>query len=176
MYRHFAALTLVISLTVALFANGGQNVAHGEPPKPAKTEKKAPTQRSEMDVLNGASSPSTDGKNASSAPPTLPPSSGGDEGAIEPVSADGGQSNARGSGFRFRRPSPQVDSAALARMTPAQRLGYVNGIASPSQLSAMAPVGGNGPGGAGRAGSGGPTQQQMDRLVSASRARSGGGD
>jgi hypothetical protein len=165
MYRHFAALTLVISLSIAFIANGGQSptLPDSLTSKPVKQQKKDTAPRSEMDVLNGK--PEDPSPVRSGGPPPPPPPSIG-EGPIDPVPADDGQLNARRSDFSYRRPMPKVDPALLAKMTPAQRAAYLSALAQ----QGMGPMG-SPPGGLG-----GPTQNQMDRLVSASRARSGASD
>ena len=179
MYRHFAALTLVISLSTAFFANGLQNrdLARGAPAKAMKQEKKAHAPRSEMDILNGVpENPSSAGSNG--APPPPPPSIA--EGPIDPVASDDGQFTPRAGYFSYRRPPLRADPALLARMTPAQRAGYLKALALQDQAAQSSQDGGaGGPGGSGEpggAGPAGPSQQQVNRLVSASRARSGGGD
>ncbi|GAC1413590.1 MAG: hypothetical protein NVSMB69_15890 [Novosphingobium sp.] len=165
MYRHFAALTVVISLSIAFVANGGQSptLPDSLTSTPVKQQKKGNAPRSEMDVLNGK--PEDPSPVRSGGPPPPPPPSIG-EGPIDPVPADDGQFYARRSDFSYRRPLPKVDPALLAKMTPAQRAAYLSVLAQ----QGMSPMGGP-PGGLG-----GPTQSQMDRLVSASRARSGASD
>ena len=173
LYRHFAALTLVISLSIAFFANGEQNRAlvSGMTTKTTKQEKKGHAPRSEMDVLNGTTEDPSPVRMGGSPPPP-PPST--DEGPIDPVSADDGQFSVKASNFTYRRPPLRADPALLARMTPAQRAGYLKALALQDQSSQIG-LGGDG-GGSANGGPGGPSQQQMNRLVSASRARSGGGD
>jgi hypothetical protein len=170
MYRHFAALTLVISLSIAFVANGEQNreLVSGMTAKPVKQEKKDHPPRSEMDVLNGTPEDPSPVRAGGAPPP--PPSI--DEGPINPVSADDGQFGTRSNTFNYRRPLPRVDPALLARMTPAQRAGYLAALAQQGQLPQMGQNGATG----GGPGPGAPTQGQMNRLVSASRARSGGSD
>ena len=170
MYRHFAALTVVISLSIAFIANGEQNreLVSGLTAKPVKPDKKAHAPRSEMDVLNGT--PEDPSPVRAGAAPLPPPPPSIAEGPIDPVSADDGQFSTRGSGFSYRRPLPRVDPALLARMTPAQRASYLAALAQQGQASQTAQTGGA------AGGLGAPTQGQMDRLVSASRARSGGND
>lgn len=171
MYRHFAALTLVISLSIAFVANGEQNRERvsGLTAKPAKQEKKGHAPRSEMDVLNGTPEDPSPVKSGG-APPPPPPSMA--DGPIDPVPADDGYLSTKASSFNYRRPWPRVDPALLARMTPAQRASYLAALAQQGQAPQMGDGGGM-PGGAGPAA---PTSSQMDRLVAASRARSGGGD
>ena len=177
LYRHFAALTLVISLSIAFFANGEQNRAliNDVTAKTTKQEKKGHAPRSEMDVLNGVTEDPSPVRMGGSPPPP-PPST--DEGPIDPVSADDGQFSVKASNFAYRRPPLRADPALLARMTPAQRTSYLKAMALQEQSSQMGQggAGASAGGGSGNAGPGGPSQQQMNRLVSASRARSGGGD
>ncbi len=172
MYRHFAALTLVISLSIAFIANGEQNreLVGGMTAKPVKQDKKNHAPRSEMDVLNGTPEDPSPVRAGGAPPPPPPPSI--DEGPIDPVSADDGRFAIRSNTFNYRRPLPRVDPALLARMTPAQRAGYLAALAQQGQLPQM----GQGGGTSGSPGPGAPTQGQMNRLVSASRARSGGSD
>lgn len=179
MYRHFAALTLVISLSTAFFANGLQNreVSTGSAVKAAKPDKKVQASRSEMDVLNGITSDPSPARPGGYSPPP-PPSIA--EGPIDPVASDDGQFSPRAGHFSYRRPPLRVDPALLAKMTPAQRAGYLKALALQDQAAQSSQDGGGGgpggSGGPGSAGAGGPSQQQVNRLVSASRARSGGGD
>lgn len=176
MYRHFAALTLVISLSTAFFANGLQSreAPSEQPAKAVKPDPKSHAPRSEMDVLNGTPPDPAPAK-AGGTPPPPPPSIA--EGPIDPVAGDDGQFTPKPARFAYRRPPLRADPALLAKMTPEQRAGYLKALALQDQSSqnggAGAGGGGGGPGGAGPAG---PSQQQIDRLVSASRARSGGGD
>ena len=176
MYRHFAALTLVISLSTAFFANGLQNreVSAKSSVKIAKPDEKGPAAPSEMDILNGITSDPSPAK-PGGPPPPPPPSIA--EGPIDPVASDDGQFSPRAGHFSYRRPPLRADPALLARMTPAQRAGYLKALALQDQAAQSSQDGGGGwPGGSGGAGPGGPSQQQVNRLVSASRARSGGGD
>lgn len=173
MYRHFAVLTLVISLSVAFFANGEQNRALKEQPAPAAAPgKKVPHQRSEMDVLNGV--PEDPSPVKASAPPPPPPAAPSDEQpmAIEP--GDDGQFHPPK--FVYRRPALRPDPALMAKMTPEQRKGYLRALALREQQEANAGQGGGGAGGSGPggSGSGAPNQQMVNRLVEASRARSNG--
>ncbi len=176
MYRHFAALTLVISLSTAFFANGLQNreVSSGSAVKAAKPDVKGHAPRSEMDVLNGTPPDPAPAMAGGSPPP--PPSIA--EGPIDPVASDDGQFSPRAGHFNYRRPPLRVDPALLAKMTPAQRAGYLKALALQDQAAQSNQDGGGGAGagGPGSTGPGGPSQPQIDRLVSASRARSGGGD
>ena len=175
MYRHFAALTLVISLSTAFFANGLQSreASSKSPVKAAKPDAKAPAPRSEMDVLNGVP-PDPAPTKAGGSPPPPPPSTA--EGPIDPVASDDGLFSPKAGNFNYRRPPLQADPAMLAKMTPAQRAGYLKALALQEQSEQSSQNGGSGAGGPSGAGPAGPSQQQMDRLVSASRARSGGGN
>ena len=175
LYRHFAALTLVISLSIAFFANGEQNRAlvSGMTAKTTKQEKKGHAPRPEMDVLNGMKEDPSPVRMGGSPPPP-PPST--DAGPIDPVSADDGQFTVKASNFTYRRPPLRADPALLARMTPAQRAGYLKALALLDQSSQLGQGGDGAGGGSANGGPGGSSQQQMNRLVSASRARSGGGD
>lgn len=173
MYRHFAVLTMVISLSVAFFANGEQKRAlEDDRTPPAKAAKKAPHQRSEMDVLNGVSADPSPVKASSSQPPPPAPS---DEQPMTIEPGDDGQFHPPH--FAYRRPALRPDPALLAKMTPAQRQGYLRALALREQQETAGAVGGGGPdagGSGGSAAQAGPSQQQINRLVEASRARSGG--
>ena len=177
MYRHFTALTLVISFSIAFIANGEQNRAMSEPglPKVAKQETKGHAQRSELDVHNGASEdPSPVHMGGPSQPPPHPAAV--DE-PIDPVVTDDGQLTPKAGRFNFRRPPLRTDPALLARMTPDQRTGYLKALALQDQTAHTTQgPGGGAPGGSDSGAAGVPSQQQINRLVSASRARSGGGD
>ena len=174
MYRHFAALTLVISLSTAFFANGlrSHEASSGSSGKATKPDATAHAPRSEMNVLNGVPADPAPTKAGGSPPP--PPSMA--EGPIDPVASDNGQFSPKAGNFSYRRAPLRADPALLAKMTPEQRAGYLKALALQDQSEQSSQNGGGGPGGPGSAGPGGPSQQQLDRLVSASRARSGGGD
>ena len=166
MYRHFAVLTLVISLSVAFVAGGEQKrtVVAVDQPKVDKLEKKERRPRSEIDVLNGVSEDPSPVRAGNSPPP--PPQSGADEGPLELAPSDDGQFHPNR--FTYHRAPPRPDPALIAKMTPEQRAGYLKALALRDGQTPDSP---GGP----AAQQSGPSQSQINRLVSASRARSGGG-
>lgn len=176
MYRHFTALTLVISFTVAFFANGEQeralqNVARS---KVARQDKKAHTLLSGSELIHGVSGDPSPVRMGKTPPPPQPVTN---EGALDPVGFEDGQSPSKANRFAYRRPRSVLDPAMLAGMTQQQRATYLRVRelqdqqpvqAAGSQGASMSAPVGNQPGA--------PSQQQINHLVAASRVRSGGSD
>lgn len=166
MYRHFAVLTLVISLSVAFFANGEQKRAlEGDRAQPAQSGTRGSHQPSEPGAAGGV--PLNRPQLWSTAPMSPPPPAAGDEQPTIIAPDEDDDSQFRPARHTYSRPKLRPDPAYLAKLTPEQRKGYLRAFALREQQEAASAQGGG-------ADQSGPTQQQINRMAAESRARSGG--
>ncbi len=152
MYRHFAALTLGISCTVALFADGEAQQAM------AQSQKQAELKRAERQKFG-----STKLADHRSDEARRPRSSGYRDGNGAPMDAGGDGAGGIIPANLSVSAAPvivEIDQAALARMTPQQRIAYLKMLeAERRKRMAQGPVM--------------PTQAQIDSLAADSAMRSG---
>ncbi|OYW49580.1 MAG: hypothetical protein B7Y36_02840 [Novosphingobium sp. 28-62-57] len=153
MYRHFAALTLAISVMIALFADGETQQAI------AKSQQEAELKRAEQKKFGPKKLVDKRSEKTKQFKPNgfhdrfdapMDDSGGGDGGGFVPADMT-------------ISPSPiivEVDQAALAHMTPAQRAAYLKMLeAEKRKRMAQGPVV--------------PTSAQIEALAAQSAARSG---
>lgn len=161
MYRHFAVLTVVITGLVGVFSNGYQQQLREDAANPrAKSEKGSwKFWNSEGEAAEKAA-----GKQTAPPPSGGGGGGGGEVGPVDPSPAGGG-------GSSLAQPAAPpvryvVDQKLLSRLSPQQRAAYLRALAAQNGGAAPQPPGIGEPGG--------PSQRQIDNLVAASRARSGG--
>lgn len=149
LYRHFAAVTLLISLSVAMFASGDN--ASEAPGAPAAAEK-APAPQPTVTLTDKRKSPS---------PP--PPADSGDESEFAPE--DGFDSSEISDPVTLSAPPPdaiqiELDPRERARMTPQQQEAALKDLAAEKKRrEAQGPYR--------------PTALELQQLRNASALRSG---
>lgn len=154
MYRHFAIITIALSGTIAMFADGDRRTAIAD--DIAQRQQKAELKREEAKKFG----PSEVGTLPQEGGSWGTDSQGGFGNPIDTSGANGGSAVFSNSGGKRAPIMIEVDPKLLAKMTPEQRAAYLKKLEEERQrrmAEEPAP----------------PSQAQIDNLIAASAQRSG---